>query len=293
MPAHTRVARITRSAVKKVVAALPPTREFDNAVHFLRFLSLHRRLPTSSALFSDRLHRLKTSPDFDNPIRKTLTDKFEMKRYVEQKLGSAYCVPTVALFDSLAEVSNDTFPARCCIKPTHMSGDFIIREDGEPLELARIRNWLATDYYRISRERNYRDLSRRVIVEPLVFNRATVEDFKIFCVHGTPRAVQIDFDRRTHHRRQLYDTEWRLLPYTMGFPRVETPIAAPATLPHMLSIAAILSEEFPFLRVDLYTDGRDILVGELTNCPGNGFERFQPRNAEASFSSLLFGNCLA
>ena len=44
----------------------------------------------------------------------------------------------------------------------------------------------------------------------------------------------------------------------------------------MLKIAAKLSEDFPFVRVDLYNVGGKIFFGELTFYPWSGYVQFTP-----------------
>ena len=36
----------------------------------------------------------------------------------------------------------------------------------------------------------------------------------------------------------------------------------------MLAVATSLSGHFNFVRIDLYSNGEECLVGEITNCPG-------------------------
>jgi hypothetical protein len=57
----------------------------------------------------------------------------------------------------------------------------------------------------------------------------------------------------------------------------------------MLSVAAHLSAEFNFIRVDLYSNGHQIYAGELTNCHGNARECLTPPTGEKDFARLLFG----
>ena len=44
-----------------------------------------------------------------------------------------------------------------------------------------------------------------------------LKDYKFFCFDGVPRLVQIDFDRYTNHKRNVYDTEWNLLDLLIKF----------------------------------------------------------------------------
>jgi hypothetical protein len=203
-------------------------------------------------------------------------------------VGDAHNVPTLALLDSAREAEAFAYPDDCVIKPTHMSGEIIFRRGGAPVDLAKVRSWFAKDFYRVTREANYRDLRPRVIVEPFVFGRAAVEDYKVFCLHGRPFIVQVDFDRHTHHKQNLYTTDWEMLPFAMSSP-IGPGRSKPANLDALIAVAGKLSAEFNLIRIDLYTDEQTVLVGEITNCHQAGRGQFVPAEGEEIMSRILFG----
>ena len=97
------------------------------------------------------------------------------------------------------------FPANCCIKPTHASGQFIIRKDNEPLDINRLKSWFRLNYYGQTREANYKSLKPKIIVEPLIFGGRDAEDYKFLCYQGVPKIVWVDLDRHVRHRRKVFD----------------------------------------------------------------------------------------
>ncbi len=44
----------------------------------------------------------------------------------------------------------------------------------------------------------------------------------------------------------------------------------------MLKLARLISEDFPFLRIDFYSIEDKLYFGEITFFPGSGFEEFRP-----------------
>jgi hypothetical protein len=56
----------------------------------------------------------------------------------------------------------------------------------------------------------------------------------------------------------------------------------------MLTVAKALSRSFSFVRIDLYTDNRSVLVGEITHCSDNAGGVFLPRSAEKTASERMF-----
>ena len=277
------------SALWKVSDLLPKTRAFDYGIALAQFLRAHRRLPRmSGGGLNDALFHIKTSNEMLNPLRAFVSDKARVKQYVSAKVGDAHNVPTIALLHSYEEAQNFSYPADCVIKPTHMSGEIIFRRAASAVDLEKVRSWFDKDFYSVTREVNYRYLRPRVIVEPYIFGRQSVEDYKVFCLHGQPFIVQVDFDRHTRHSQNLYTTAWELLPFAMSSP-MGPGKSKPANLNELISIAAKLSDEFNLIRIDLYTDEQTILVGEITNCHQAGRGRFLPAEGEQIMSRILFG----
>ena len=55
----------------------------------------------------------------------------------------------------------------------------------------------------------------------------------------------------------------------------------------ILSAAAALSEDFDFVRVDLYLHGEKILFSELTFTSGGGLVHFEPREFDLKLGALF------
>ena len=288
MPSPQSTHRLTPFVRLKMAA--PKTRWFDWLFLTLQFWRDHKRLPRQfGGTLNDAYFYINTSDAILDPVRVFVSDKALVKEYVAAKVGAEHNVETLAVLDSFGAARNFDYPDDCVIKPTHMSGEVIMRQRGSVVDLDVLRRWFKSSYYDSSREANYRHLRRRVIVEPYIFGRESVEDFKIFCLRGRPLVVQVDFDRHTNHTQNLYTTDWQLLPFAItcpvgpGFPR-------PRNLAQLLDIAARLSDEFSLIRVDLYTDGESILVGEITNLHQSGRGRFMPASGEGIMSKIFFGD---
>lgn len=198
-------------------------------------------------------------------------------------------MPTLDVLTTKDAVDQYEFPADCCIKPTHTSGHVILRTDTQPVDTTKIKNWFDVNYYMNYREANYKTLRPKVIVEPLIFGTTNIEDYKIFCYQGIPKIIQVDFDRHTAHTRSFYDVNWSKKDFSTAYPKSEKNIAEPQNLEEMLSVAARLSAGFSLIRIDLYTNGTEIFVGELTNCSGNATDVVIPKHAEQEISLIIFG----
>jgi hypothetical protein len=172
-----------------------------------------------------------------------------------------------------------------------MSGQVIIRRRGTPpVGPEKLRGWFSTDYYRVHRERNYRKLQAKVIVEERLEEPEAHDvpsDYKLFCFRGTPAFVQVDATRFAAHRRSIFSTNWNRLPFTIKYPPIENEVPSPHTLPEMICVARRLSSDFDFIRVDLYSVAGTIKVGELSNFPEAGLGAFVPARADLLAGQLF------
>jgi hypothetical protein len=100
-------------------------------------------------------------------------------------------------------------------------------------------------------------------------------DYKLYVIGGQVRFIQVDRGRFGRHTRNLYDPQWRLLKERLTLPN-HAPDPRPSRLEEMIDITLRLAEPFEFLRVDCYVQEDRLYIGELTNYPGAGFERFIP-----------------
>ena len=268
---------------------IPKNRLGDNFISFINFLRMHRRLPTSKPLFNDVLYKIKTTDEIIDPLRVFVSDKEYVKLYVKSVAGDQFNVPTIKVCHNIEELKGYQLPPNCCIKPTHLSGKVILRRQSSPIDFEEINRWFTSNFYHINREANYKTLKPKVIIEPLIFDSDNLSDFKIFCYKGKPKLIQVDVDRQVEHTRKFFDLAWNEMSFSLEYPKSERQLEKPRNLDKMLSLASSLSSYFTFVRVDLYSNGEDCLVGEITNCHGNAGESFTPISGELLASSIIFG----
>ena len=226
-------------------------------------------------MFNDQIYKLRASGELENPLRVFVTDKEFVKLFVKAMAGDEYNVPTIAVLRNPSGVRSFVFPDRCCIKATHGCRQTIIRTHGEAIDIDKIVSWFGYNHYYRNRERNYLRLTPKIIVEQLAFDADNVEPYKIFCFDGEPKFIRLNI--RTNRTGKLYDRDWKDTGCSIGYPTSTRDVPRPANLDHMLELARILSRPFSFMRVDLYSNGESILVGELTNLPSAGWKgSFRP-----------------
>jgi hypothetical protein len=276
-------------ATKKGAAFVIPDRLFVRLYHRLHI----GRWPQvdSPVTFNEKLQWLKLN--YRTSELPTLVDKWEVRSFVESRVGPDVLIPVHGVFESVDDIDFEALPQRFVLKPSHGSGWVIICRDKAQLDLdlsrRKLRRWMRRNYYYHAREWAYRTVKPRIVCEELLLdeNGAIPRDFKLFCFGGEPRFIQVDSNRFSGHQRDFYDPDWNLMPMEMLYPSSGEELPRPGSLPEMLRAAASLSQGFPFCRVDFYAVRARIYFGELTFFPENGVGEFRPANYDTVFGDLL------
>jgi hypothetical protein len=240
--------------------------------------------------FNEKLINFKTSGEASDALRTHVTDKEFVKAFVTDKIGPGHVVPTLAVLRTPKEIDEFQFPLPCVIKPTHSSQEVMLLEDHQPTEKERrrLRYWLWKSYFAASREPNYKNLEKKLIVEPVIGgNFGAVEDIKVMCFFGKPKLIHVDRGRYHDHHRDYFDATGRPLPIELKYEAAGLPFPFPEKLAEMLAICETLTAGFKFIRVDFYVAGGAVLVGELTSFPSNCVHDFRPRDADRRIARAL------
>lgn len=232
--------------------------------------------------FNEKLQWLKL---YDRkPEYTQMVDKYRAREYIAQTIGEEYLIPLLGAWDDPEDIDFDALPDQFVLKCNHNSGTgMCICKDKPKLDIEKVRKdlrkGLAQDYYLTGREWPYKNVPRKIIAEKFMVDESGVElkDYKVFCFDGEPKAIQVDFDRFTEHKRNVYSTQWELLEVGIEYPRDPSRIIEkPKKLEEMLRLAQKLSAGIPHVRVDFYIIEDKIYFGELTFYHGSGYERFVP-----------------
>lgn len=263
------------------------------------FIKIQYRMATGKKLniscpktFNEKIQWLKI---YDrNPIYGIIADKYKVRKYIAEKVGEKYLVPLLGVWDSPDEINIDELPNEFVLKNNHDSGGVFICKNKEEFQIDRIKRLLykrmKTNYYDVSREWSYKNIERRIIAEKYLIDKKLGElrDYKFFCFAGEPKYVQVDFDRFTNHKRNIYDLDWNFIDLKIKCPNDSKKIIErPIHFKEMLDVARKISADMPQLRVDLYeVDGR-VYFGEATVYHGGGFEEFTPSYFELEWGKLI------
>ena len=220
-------------------------------------------------------------------------DKLLVRNYVRDKIGDSYLVPLLFVTDNVADLIPRNLPNEpLIIKTSHDSGKVVIVSSKDQADWGVIqqviKKKLRHNFYRNNREWQYKNITPRIIVEKLILGKDNKipRDYKLFCFNGKVKIIQVDLDRFTNHRRNLYDVNWQFLNCTLKFPNGHK-VNKPKNMKKMIDIANSLSKEFIFSRVDLFSVSNKIYFGEITFHPGGGFEKFTPNEYDYKIGAYL------
>ena len=230
-----------------------------------------------------------------NPLYTTMVDKVEAKKYVAQKIGKEYIIPTLGVWDDPENIDFDKLPNQFVLKCNHNSGlGMCICKDKNLLNIEKVKKelkkGLRQNYYKYWREWPYKNVKRKILAEKFMVDESGTElkDYKIFCFDGEPQIIEVDYGRFVNHMRNIYDTDWNFIAMQIGFPNDPNHvIAKPEKLDEMLALARKLSEGIPHVRTDFYSINGKIYFGELTFFHGSGMETFKPDKWNEDFGTLI------
>ena len=241
--------------------------------------------------FNEKLQWLKI---YDrNPLYTKLVDKYEVRKYIADKIGKEYLIPLLGVWDTPEEINFKKLPNQFALKCTHDSGSVIICKDKANFntEMAKkhLKDRLAINYYYSAREWPYKNVKPRIIAEKYIEDENhELNDYKFFCFNGKVKFLQVDYDRFTEHHRNLYDLQWNQLPFSIQYTTKKNAlIKKPSGFEQMQKIAERLSEGFPHVRIDFYSINGSIYCGEHTFYHEAGFGKFIPSEWDEKMGNLI------
>ena len=256
---------------------------------------------TNPTRFTEKIQLYKLK--YRNPDMLRCTDKYEVREYIEQKGYGKYLIPLIGIYDKVEDVDFEALPNQFVAKTTDGGGgnQVLICRDKQNITkeafTAQLKEWLSARKVKkqAGREWAYENsYPRRIIIEQLICNEDNptqdLSDYKFYCFNGEPRYCQLIQNRTTKETIDFYDMEWNHMPFRGLNPKCDfsqTAASKPANYEEMIRIARELADDFPFVRVDLYSVNETIYFGELTFYPASGYGHFAPDEWDVKIGDLL------
>ena len=243
--------------------------------------------------FNEKLQWLKLYNR--NPEYTRMVDKYEAKRFVEERIGSGYTIPTLGIWDSFDEIDFDKLPDQFVLKCTHDSGSIIIVKDKKTFNKEETKKYfdrnLEKNFFWVYREWPYKNVKPRIIAEPYMEDDVTRElrDYKFFTFGGKAMAMFVASERgsKSETKFDFFDMDYIHLPFTNGHPNAAILPEKPQKFGIMIQLAEYLSRGIPHVRVDFYEANGKVYFGEFTFFHWSGIVPFKPSSWDQKFGSWL------
>ncbi len=253
--------------------------------------------------FNEKIQWLKLY--YFQPYYRKSCDKFLVREYLKEKLGSDIEPPLVFACQDIKEFSLSRitdYP--CIIKISNGSGQNLILHHKDEfseeyiLKKLRLMIYEANNSARYSLESQYLPDNPYIVVEKLMLdsNGKLPNDYKLMYINGHLEFIYCSVDRSGLNVRHLYDRNWNRIEGLLLENATEekykrymaTPsVPAPKSLEEMIKIGDVLSKDFPLVRLDFYDCDGDLYFGEVTLHHGGGFDRFYPASLDAEYGSKI------
>jgi len=244
--------------------------------------------------FQDKLNYLiiHESPSY----KSFLADKLKLRNYSKILFGKDICVPIIKIYNDINEINLNELPEKFVLKFNHGSQMNIICNNKSKLNVKeafrKLKKWKNINFGLLYHEFQYMYIERKIFAEQFLGDNLI--DYKIFCFNGFPKFIRIrkilnDINHTKIHNH--YNINWELNDLESGLkgyirdPNVK--IEKPKNLDLMLKYAQILSQEFVFVRVDLYEVNNTVYLGELTFSPSNSIINWKNKEQSIKIANFL------
>ena len=222
-----------------------------------------------------------------NPLKVKCTDKYLVRNYISEKIGSQYLVPLITLngndvFYDANEIDFNLLPNQFVISCNHGSSMTIVVSDKSKLSKHKIKNikkklnrWLKIEpAYIAAYDFVYKDIKPCIMITKFLENpdKSEINDYKFIAFNGEVKYMWIDSDRFHGHKRSVFNLDLTRAPFNINKYESVDESAIPNNYKDMLELAKKLAKDFLFVRVDFYNVNNTIYFGELTFNSGGGVE---------------------
>ena len=206
------------------------TKEIQTRIHF------HKKIDLSCPRkLNEKI--LWTEYNTDGKMRSLLTDKYEVRKFVEQKGYKDTLVPLLGVYDKAEEVSFDGLPKKFVLKATHGCDMNYICVDKNKLDKKEQRRlkkmmhfWLSFHIAYLSLEMHYRDIRRRIICEEYIEAEGGLPDYKFHCSNGKVRFILVCNQKGAKRYKNVFDRDWKELDIVEGTEVDKNPVKRPDKL---------------------------------------------------------------
>ncbi len=207
----------------------------------------------------------------DCPVTYYYSDKYLFKYFIEKLCGKGFTPDLLGVWNNPANIDFSALPDKFVLKRTLSGGSYevkIVDKSADDLDRVRkIAQWWVHDKARVP---------ARVIAEKMIEpdSDGFITDYKIYVSRGKVifcKILQMKIGSKIRTQRCV-TPEFEFLNVKNNHKIIERDISKPSNWDEMIAFAVNFSKYFPFMRVDLYSNGNKFFIGELTDAPQTGLD---------------------
>lgn len=236
----------------------------------------------------------------DSLLKKQLSDKISVRDYIT-KLGlERILINPFYSYENINDIDFSKFTEPMIIKCSNNSGLAYKYIPGQKVDKWRLRTlkFLSKqNYYKCGREKNYDGLKGRFLAEKIIGPKdGVLFDYKFFCFDGEIGFVFIEQgisnengNHSKYFRRNIVDEKYNEIKGASES-RKSTEfekLIKPSNWEDMCECAKVISKEFNFVRVDLYSVDGKTFFGETTFYHRAGNANYQPESFDIEFAKKI------
>ena len=214
------------------------------------------------------------------------TDKYLFKYFIEKLYGKGLTPELYGVWNNPDNIDFSNLPDKFVLKRTLSGGSFEVKVVDKAVDDLKSVRKLA--------KRWVHDAIRvpaRVIAEQMIEPDADgyITDYKIYVSRGKvlfSKILQMKVGTKERSAKCV-TSDFEFLNIKNNHKVIKREIIKPSNWDEMLSFAISISNIFPFMRVDLYSDGNKFYLGELTDAPQVGLDPI-----DVTFDKLMGGKLL-
>ncbi len=229
--------------------------------------------------FNEKMLWLKYYLYNDSPLVAQCYNKYEVRKYINSKGLGNILNELYGVWDNTSEIKWEELPEEYIMKISNGYAGHVFKRKGGEFDPIEAKNKLDSTrrkygyFYYITGDLFAGKTKQKIICEKLLhsdYGYAAPEDYKFHCFNGKPMFLETMKDRnytKEYAYKELfldlnlndrYDLEGEASPGKFDPPKC---------FDQMIEIAKILSEDFPYVRVDMYVENNKPIFGELTFTP--------------------------
>ena len=260
----------------------------------LYYIKMKRRLNIRKPqTFNEKINYLKLKCYPNNQLIIDCSDKYKVREYVKGKGLEKHLIKLTGVWNNEKEIIFEGLPKQFVLKCNHGCGYNILCKNKNNFDVTgakkKLRKWLKEDFSLVSGEPHYSSIERKIICEEYLAD--DICDYKFFCFKGKPEffyiSQNVNGDFHNMQASFFYCDGTPADFYRTDHERLKKNPILPKNLDKMITIANKLSEDFEFVRVDLYNIRGKIYFSELTFSPCSGLMPLKPEKTDLMYGKMI------